>query len=190
MRQFNILSEDEWVIPLTKYYQYSQSFQFNSVVRPKRSEYTGTNTGLIVILNATTSDFYFPIGNTMGFNVLIFNPTDFPDNQNGGMTSVFVSPNTESFLEIHASTIDADPGVEQYTPIQRGCLFEHELKKQYAGHYSYIDCLLKCKLQRIIALCGCMPFFLPTNFPDGTASSVKCTLAHNKCLNRYQSNKF
>lgn len=89
-------------------------------------------------------------------------------------------------FKLKTTTIESKAAIEQYTPIQRGCLFEHELIEQYAGHYSFVDCLLKCKLRRLIQLCGCMPFFLPTNFPDGTVSPVKCNLAHNKCLDRYK----
>lgn len=157
-----------------------------SVEKPLRSGFTGPNAGLIFILNATQSDYYYPIRNTLGFNILVFNPSDFPDNQNGGLRQVFVNPDTETFFKLDATTVESTTDVLQYSPEQRGCLFEHELPEQYAGHYSYVDCLLKCKLRSIISLCGCAPFFWPTNFPDGTTSKVKCTLAHNVCLDRYK----
>lgn len=156
-----------------------------SVDKPARSEFDGPDSGLVFVLNASTADYYFPIRNTLGFNVLIFNPDDFPDQENGGMLQLLLNPNTEAFFKLDATTIESDSAVEQYSPEQRGCLFVHELPKQYAGHYSYVDCLLKCKLRKVMDLCGCAPFFLPNNFPDGTTSNVKCTLVHNKCLERY-----
>lgn len=139
-------------------------------------------------MNTTTSDYYFSSGDHVGFNVQIFNPSDFADIQNGGLTHLVVNSNTKAYFKLIPTTIESKEAIEQYTPVQRGCLFEHELFKQYAGHYSFVDCLLKCKLRNIITLCGCMPFFLPTNFPDGTVTPVKCTLAHNKCLERYKRN--
>lgn len=124
------------------------------------------------------------MGDHVGFNVQIFNPSDFADVQNGGLTQLFVDTNTKAYFKVMPTTIESKRSIEQYSPVQRGCLFEHELFAQYAGHYSFVDCLLKCKLRSVISLCGCMPFFLPTNFPDGTVTPVKCTLAHNKCLER------
>lgn len=151
-------------------------------------DFTGIDTALTIVLNTTPSDYYFSVGDHIGFNILIFEPSDFADNQNGGLTQLLVNRNSRSHFKIIPTTIQSKSAIEQYSPVQRGCLFEHELFKQYAGHYSFVDCLLKCKLQSIIDLCGCMPFFLPTNFPDGTVTPVKCTLAHNKCLNRYKCN--
>lgn len=137
-------------------------------------------------MNATTIDYYFSTGDHRGFNIFFFDPADFSDNQNGGVKHLLMNAGKFTDFKLTTTTIESHAAIEQYTPIQRGCLFEHELFGQYAGHYSFVDCLLKCKLRRLIELCGCMPFFLPTNFPDGTFSPVKCTLAHNKCLDRYK----
>lgn len=156
--------------------------------KPTKTALTGPETGLTFVLNATTSDYYFSIGEHVGFTVQIFNPSDFADIGNGGMTQLFVGTNQKSYFKLIATTLESKSAIEQYSPVQRGCLFEHELFQQYAGHYSFVDCLLKCKLRTIISLCGCMPFFLPTNFPDGTVTPVKCTLAHNKCLERWKCN--
>lgn len=131
-------------------------------------------------------DYYYPIRHTVGFNVFVFRSSDFPDAQTGGLVQLFVNPDTETFFKLDVTTIQSTTDTLQYSAKQRGCLFEHELYKQYAGHYSFADCLLKCKIRSILALCGCMPFFLPTNFPDGTTSDLKCTLAHNICMNRYK----
>ena len=75
--------------------------------------------------------------------------------------------------------------------LQRGCLFTHELEAEYGGQYSYSDCLVKCRIRSIIALCRCLPFYLPVSFPDGNiAVTDKCTLQHVPCLNRYTSKQF
>lgn len=139
-----------------------------------------------MLLNTTKIDYLFPLRNTAGFNVHVFNGKEYPDTDTGSFIQLFVNSETEVFFKLDTTTVEAKPAVEQYAPERRGCLFDHELKLQYGGHYSFKDCLLKCKLRRVIALCNCIPFTLPTNFPDGTTSDVKCTLAHNRCLSRYK----
>lgn len=164
----------------------NQTYFFPSTKKPLHSGFTGPNSGLILILNTTLNDYYYTLRNTLGFNVHVFNPQEYPDGQTGSFLQLFANPETEVFFKLTVTTVDSIPAVQQYSPEQRGCLFQHELHEQYAGLYSYADCLLKCKIKSIIALCNCMPFFLPTNFPDGTNSDVFCTLAHNECLSRYK----
>lgn len=130
-----------------------------------KSGFVGPSAGLTFILNTSVADYYFPIYDFVGFNVFVFNADDFPDAVNGGVAQLQVEPNVEAFVRLNPTTLQSTSATEQYSPVQRGCLFDHELFDQYAGHYSHVDCLLKCKLRSIIALCGCMPFFLPTNFP-------------------------
>lgn len=158
----------------------------HSQAEPIHSSTTGPDSGLILILNTTKADYLYPLRNTVGFNVHIFNSHEYPDGQTGSFVQLFVTPETEAFFKLDVTTIDAIPAVLQYSAEQRGCRFNHELDEQYGGYYSFADCLLKCKIKSIMALCDCMPFTLPTNFPDGTTSKVKCTLAHNRCLHRYK----
>lgn len=166
---------------------YIQSFCLSfSAEEPLHTSYTGADSGLILLLNTTKRDYYYPLRNTLGFSVHVFNSREFPDVQTGSFLQLFVNPETEVFYKLDVTTVDAMLAVQQYSPVQRGCLFSHELGVQYGGHYSFADCLLKCKIKSIVNLCNCMPYFMPTNFPDGTTSDVKCTLAHNKCLNRYK----
>lgn len=162
-------------------------FIIKSIGKPRQTSRTGVNSGLVIVINASTADFYYPIRHTIGFNLLIFNPFEYPDNQNGVMQQLFVNPNVDAFYELQATTVESSSSVEQYSPTQRGCMFEHELPGEYAGHYSFADCLLKCKLRSIYELCGCIPFYLPNNFPDGKMPNIKCTLVHNRCLVRFQS---
>lgn len=198
IRQFNTLSTIEYAattiifLPILFTFSSNKSQFFvhpkNSVEKPKKVDFTGTETALTFVLNTTTSDYYYSIADFVGFQLYILDPDNYPDNQNGGLAQLMIGPNTRSYIRLMPSTILSKSAIEQYTPTQRGCLFEHELFDQYAGHYSFVDCLLKCKLRSVIELCGCIPWGLPTNFPDGTTTSVKCTLAHNKCLNRYKCN--
>lgn len=61
---------------------------------------------------------------------------------------------------------------------------------EYGGHYSFTDCLIKCKIRNYISLCGCIPFNLPTNFPDfppEIRKFMRCNLSHIRCLQKYKS---
>lgn len=156
--------------------------------KPKRIALVGSKLGLSFVLNTTTSDYYFSTEDHVGFTIQIFSPSNFADERNGDMTSILINTNTKSYLKLRPTTIQSKMAIHKYPSVRRGCLFEHELFEQYAGHYSFNDCLLKCKLRKLINVCDCMPFFLPTNFPDGTVTPIKCTLANNKCLNRWKCN--
>lgn len=153
----------------------------------KKTGLIGSELGLSFVLNSTTADYYFSIGDHVGFYVQILYNSEFPDSANGGLTQMLIDTNTESFFKLMPITFISKPSVGQYSAVQRGCLLGHELFHQFGGQYNFVDCLVKCKLQRIVALCDCMPFFMPTNFPDQTGSRVKCTLGHNRCLARWKS---
>lgn len=67
-------------------------------------------------------------------------------------------------------------------------MFKDERKEEYHGRYTYTECLVKCKIKSIIDLCGCVPFFMPINHVDIVKNStLRCTLAHVPCLNKYRS---
>lgn len=150
---------------------------------------TGQRYGLTFVLNTTTSDYYFSNGDHIGFYVNICASTEYPDAANGGLTQLIVETNKKSNFKLVPTTVRSKPSIEQYSPHQRGCLFKHELYDQYADHYNMVDCLQKCKIQKVIKLCRCMPFFMPTNFPGNINSPIKCTLADNKCLRESRCNE-
>jgi hypothetical protein len=65
-------------------------------------------------------------------------------------------------------------------------MFAEDLRSEFGGNYTLVDCLLKCRIRSIGALCSCIPFQLPTNFV-GVNSDDICTLQHIPCLNKYRS---
>lgn len=154
----------------------------DSKAKPNKTHYIGPKYGLTVVLNTTTSDYYFSSGDHIGFYVNICSATEYPDVSNGGMIQLILQGNTRAYFRLVPTTVRSKSSIEQYSPKQRGCLFKNELYEQYAGHYNLADCLQKCKIKKTIELCRCMPFYMPTNFPGNISSPIKCTLADNKCL--------
>lgn len=159
------------------------------MAKPNKTRYVGPKYGLTIVLNASTSDYYFAHGDHIGFYVNIFTSTEYPDASNGGLTQLIVEANARTYFKLVPTTVRSKSSIEQYSSRLRACLFPHELYHQYAGHYNFVDCLQKCKIQKAVDVCHCMPFYMPTNFPDKTGSPIKCTLADNKCLRELRCNQ-
>lgn len=144
-----------------------------------------------MLLNTSTADYFYPIRNTVGFSVTITSPAVFVDEASGHVQRVIVPGRTEVFVSLNTRTVRASAEMVQLPAASRACRFEHELPDEYGGHYSFNDCLIKCKIRHYVSLCGCIPFNLPTNFPDFSTEEVRrlghCNLAHLKCLHQFKS---
>lgn len=69
-------------------------------------------------------------------------------------------------------------------------MFTDELKQDFGGRYKRSDCVVNCRVASIIALCGCMPFFLPkTNIAHSIDNKQlpNCSMENLTCLNHYRS---
>ncbi|XP_037032500.1 sodium channel protein Nach-like [Bradysia coprophila] len=154
---------------------------------PLRSYQTGTENGLIVVLNSTASDYFYSLRSMIGFVVGIHNARNFPDSTNGNYHQFVVPQNTETFLKLDVATVKTDNEVARYPLEKRGCLFHFEQNSKFGGRYSYADCILRCKIYNYLHLCSCVPYTLPTNFPDfdEVRNATQCNLTHLKCLSRY-----
>ncbi|XP_055678211.1 sodium channel protein Nach-like [Lutzomyia longipalpis] len=148
---------------------------------------TGIGKGVTIVLNASTDDYHFPLFTNDGFNVHVFYSHDYPDPSAGLIIKRFVAPLMESFIQLRVIIVKALDNVHFFTEYQRGCRFPADLSKEYNRFYSYSDCLVKCRIHSLAALCGCIPFYLPRNFQDPImVSSPTCNLNHLQCLDRYR----
>lgn len=57
--------------------------------------------------------------------------------------------------------------------------------KTYSYSYSFPNCITRCRIRSIIALCRCLPFQLPLQLVENLDGVVYCTLGHVSCLNQY-----
>lgn len=94
------------------------------------------------------------------FQITIFNPGDYPDNTSGGVSEVLIAPKTESFIKLDASTFYSTEAVRYIDLSSRKCLFTDETNGLPSG-YTYSDCLVDCRVNEIIRLCNCRPFYVP-----------------------------
>lgn len=143
--------------------------------------------GLTVLMNLTQVDYFYPLKNFAGMTALIFDPDEYADSATGGVREVPIDANDEIRITMNMNTKIALNEIQTYSVEMRECMFASDSKDEYHGNYIYGDCLVKCKLKSVIALCKCRTFTLPDNFWDVETDDVPfCSLAHIQCLNKYR----
>uniref|UniRef100_A0A182NS27 Pickpocket n=1 Tax=Anopheles dirus TaxID=7168 RepID=A0A182NS27_9DIPT len=139
---------------------------------------TGPEMGLVLLLNGSSNDYFYNLFNNIGFNV--------PDITAGGVNEQFVHLGTETFIRVDAITINSEPDVLRYSRQKRQCVFRSELLK-YGANYGRSSCVAACRLRSVMALCECVPFYMPTaGAAAGGKSITTCNLQHIACLNKYK----
>uniref|UniRef100_A0A182Q1S7 Pickpocket n=1 Tax=Anopheles farauti TaxID=69004 RepID=A0A182Q1S7_9DIPT len=147
---------------------------------------TGPEMGLVLLLNGSTNDYFYNLFNNIGFNLQIFNPNEVPDSTAGGVNEQFVHLGTETFIRVDAITINSEPDLLRYSRQKRQCVFRSELLK-YGANYGRSSCVAACRLRSVMALCDCVPFYMPTaGAATGGKSITTCNLQHIACLNKYK----
>lgn len=143
--------------------------------------------GLTILLNLSRDDYFYPFKSLVGANVLIYNPDEIAESISGGVREVPVEPFQEVRVTLNINTKIAVKEVQSYSIEKRGCMFANDLPEEFQGNYNYGDCLVKCKLKSVLALCKCKLFYLPTDFPDTASDDLPyCSLANIECLDKYR----
>ncbi|KAJ3643910.1 hypothetical protein Zmor_015337 [Zophobas morio] len=164
---FNYVKETNEVI--------SESFRQNEIMFGE----AGLHSGLTVVLNNQLNDYFYTKQASMGANVHIFNPTDYPDKSSGGLSEQLIGISTEFLIQLETITYDAVRDVVYHPVDERKCYFPSE-KQTYFGLYSESDCLMDCRMRSMAALCGCVPFMIPQN------RTLVCGLSDIQCLSKYR----
>lgn len=148
----------------------------------------GPDMGLTVLVNLSSADYFYPLKNFLGATTLVFDPQDFADSGTGSVREVPVEPFQEVRITLNVNTKIAVEEVQRYSIEKRGCMFSTDQPEEYGGEYNYADCMVKCKLKSVIALCKCKPFNLPNDFKDLTNMNdfPYCSLAEIPCINKYR----
>ncbi|KAL9694284.1 hypothetical protein quinque_013569 [Culex quinquefasciatus] len=142
--------------------------------------------GLVLLVNGSANDYFYNLFNSIGFSLQVFNPTEVPDITSGGVQEQFIHLGTETFIRVDAITINSEPDVRRYSKETRQCVFRNELLK-YGGRYGRSNCVAACRIRSVVALCECVPFYMPTAAGvAGDRSLTVCNLQHIVCLNKYK----
>lgn len=77
-----------------------------------RNFLTGPENGLVVVLNTSATDYYYPTKNTIGVTVSINSPTEYPDESSGNFNRIILNSRTEAFVKLDVTAVKASPDVE------------------------------------------------------------------------------
>lgn len=134
-----------------------------------------------------------------------------PD-QSAGRVEAMVSTGTETLVKIGATITKSDDNIQRYSIekvftitkicslhkmnnffafilfqiyLQRQCVFGSDIAKPTHGSYFRSNCIRSCRMESIIALCNCIPFFYLDLKSFSVNSTKVCTLASVPCLSHY-----
>ncbi|XP_065363563.1 pickpocket protein 11 [Calliphora vicina] len=146
----------------------------------------GAEMGLTVLLNSTTSDYFYAEESTIGFNVKLFGSQRIPDISMGEMEEFHVCPGEDVDVKLSLVSQSTVKDARVHSVLKRGCYFPYEHKE---AAFDKSECLLKCKIRSIESLCNCIPFYASNS--DIESKKVdeireQCTLANSECLERYR----
>ncbi|XP_015432820.1 PREDICTED: sodium channel protein Nach-like [Dufourea novaeangliae] len=133
---------------------------FDHKLDPLKVEYLGEDRGLVVLMDLSINDYFYPIFPITGCKVNIFNPHDYPDVSSGGVIEILVSPTRQVKVAVEAIVAYSTPNILAYSLEHRYCVFSEEMESVRSS-YTYSDCIVDCRIADILRLCKCVPFFLP-----------------------------
>ncbi|CAF4798810.1 unnamed protein product [Pieris macdunnoughi] len=152
----------------------------------KQQRRAGKYFGLHVLLDSMADDYSYNLYSRKGFEILIFDPTHYPDPNGGRVIQRTVQPDQEVFIKIVSTKQIATKEVRKYPERTRQCLFHNEKREQFRKMYSYSACVVNCRVRTIQSLCKCTPFYLPVSLKGGRV----CTFDNLQCLNKYKEKLF
>ncbi|XP_065356478.1 pickpocket protein 11 [Calliphora vicina] len=168
------------------------SFNYKALLKTlnKRSDYVlndhveyitscGYKTGLSVLLDPHLEDYQASLTLTPGFQVLVHDSHDYPDNN---ALKRIITPTTFNKLHVLPQQTYATSYISRESLTTRKCYLPNERNLFNFGSYSQVNCLAECRSSIIYKRCGCaMP-----NWPKMENWTV-CGLEQSKCYMKYKS---
>ncbi|XP_017141318.1 sodium channel protein Nach [Drosophila miranda] len=176
--------------------QYGPCCTFNMENRLKQRNFknrlASAELGLTVVLNSSHADQFAPILNTDGYIVLIHSADNYASVTSSNALEMFPGQREETSLQIHARVVDTDDSLNSFSPFGRHCYFDYEAQTSSSEQqrllrstYTFPNCVTRCRIRSIIALCRCLPFQMPLELVENLDGVVYCTLGHVPCINQY-----
>ncbi|XP_068141009.1 sodium channel protein Nach [Drosophila tropicalis] len=142
--------------------------------RPYRVTGCGYPTGLSVLLNPMTSEYYGTFFSGYGFRLLIHDAYNFPDENS---ETKVVTSTRESFVRINPESTYATSDIRRMDLAERNCLFGSERTLIGLRRYSFINCMFECRVTMTLKRCGCVPSYVTNN-----GSMKVCGISDANCL--------
>ncbi|RVE50284.1 hypothetical protein evm_005119 [Chilo suppressalis] len=140
---------------------------------PWRPKGIGTNHGLTLILDANIAEYYCASTKSVGFKILLHNPTETPKIANLGD---IYGPGMEARVSIQPRILDAQPDLRTIDIDKRLCLFSSETNLVFYRTYTLKNCEMECEARAMLDLCGCVFYYMPKN-----KTTRICGKAEAKC---------
>ncbi|XP_028050298.2 sodium channel protein Nach [Monomorium pharaonis] len=119
----------------------------------------GIERGLTVVMDPLVNDYFYSVLPITGWKVILFNPTDYPDMTTGGVSEIFGTPLSETFVDVTMTGFLSADVIQSFPKTQRNCIFMNEDRARFDGAiYTYSDCIADCIIRNIWKVCGCRPF--------------------------------
>lgn len=134
----------------------------NEKLYPHRSHGIGLRAGFrttLLILNYTTD--FLCSGPILGFKVMIHRPDEIPQISKNYF---HVPAKTDILIAVKPNLFTTDEHLIKYSPDQRQCFFDTEQKLRFFKHYNQRNCELECLANFTKSECGCVPFYMPSEF--------------------------
>ncbi|XP_030370388.1 uncharacterized protein LOC115621009 [Scaptodrosophila lebanonensis] len=144
--------------------------------------------GLTVVLNSSQDDYFTPVLNTNGYIVIVHDSENYASVASSNAVEVHPGQNEESFLMIYARVVETDPSLDSFSAMNRRCYFDNEApnpEQLLASIYTFPNCITRCRIRSMVALCRCLPFYMPWRLVENQDGVVYCTLNHIPCLRQY-----
>ncbi|XP_071629455.1 sodium channel protein Nach isoform X2 [Temnothorax longispinosus] len=146
----------------------------------------GIERGLTVVMDPLLDDYFYSILPIVGWKVLVFNPTDYPDMTSGGVTELLAMPLSETYVDVTTTAFVSTQIIRDFPREKRNCIFDDEETMYKEKKYTYSDCIVDCKVYNIQKVCGCRPFFYPRRGKREYAQRI-CNNQDLSCLSKYKS---
>ncbi|XP_048509629.1 uncharacterized protein LOC105687428 [Athalia rosae] len=140
---------------------------------------SGRDVGLSVVFDLEGHFYGGATRPYIGASVLIHDPEDYPEIS---LLSTMAEPGKEVDIAITGTIIQSVENIRALSIDQRQCWFDGEAKLGSTEQYSYQTCVTECRIDHILSLCNCVPFYYPNVF----ANARTCDLTDVKCMRLYR----
>ncbi|XP_013167371.1 PREDICTED: sodium channel protein Nach-like, partial [Papilio xuthus] len=140
---------------------------------PWKPKGIGTNHGLTLVLDANIAEYYCASTKSMGFKILLHNPTETP---NIAKIGEIYGPGIEARVAIQPRILDAQPSLKDIDVKKRLCLFSSEKELVFYRTYTLRNCEMECEARSMLDRCKCVLYYMPKN-----KSTRICGKADAKC---------
>ncbi|CAH1959276.1 unnamed protein product [Acanthoscelides obtectus] len=138
---------------------------------PQRALRIGQKNAFYVLMKTRKSDIEYecPMGES-GYRVILHFPSCYPDVTENHFT-VPLGQSVTGVIIPHM--IKTSEGVKRFHPQTRDCYFQSERPLKYFKVYTQANCLLECKTNYTLDICGCVGFHMPRSETIECIKSVR-----------------